>query len=176
VNVSLNDVLPRLAAARDQLARTEIRAPSEGVVVGLTVFTRGGVIQPGQKLMDIVPGEMPLTIEARVALGEGDDVRPGQEAMVRFDTLHERTLPALEGKVTRISADALTDEKTGTSFYTAEVNVPLSELKKVDDLRGSDALRAGMPVTVTIPVRKRTALQYAMEPLTSAFRRSFLES
>jgi HlyD family secretion protein len=176
VNVSLNDVLPRLAAARDQLARTEIRAPSEGVVVGLTVFTRGGVIQPGQKLMDIVPGEMPLTIEARVALGEGDDVRPGQEAMVRFDTLHERTLPALEGKVTRISADALTDEKTGTSFYTAEVNVPLTELKKVEDLRGSDALRAGMPVTVTIPVRKRTALQYAMEPLTSAFRRSFLES
>ncbi|QIK79489.1 HlyD family type I secretion periplasmic adaptor subunit [Sphingomonas piscis] len=176
VNVNLNDVLPKLAAARDQLARIEIRAPSEGTVVGLTVFTPGGVIQPGQKLMDIVPDQVPLTIEARLSLGDGDDVRPGHRAMVRFDTLHERSLPALQGKVTRVSADALTDEKSGTSFYTAEVNVPLDELKKVADLRGDDALRAGIPVSVTIPIRKRTALQYALEPLTSSFRRSFHEN
>lgn len=175
VNVNLNDVLPRLAAARDQLARIEIRAPAEGTVVGLTVFTPGGVIQPGQKLMDIVPEQVPLTIEARLSLADGDDVRPGQKAMVRFDTLHERSLPALEGEVTRVSADALTDEKTGTSFYTAQIDVPLGELKKVEDLRGNDALRAGMPVTTTIPIRKRTALQYALEPLTGSLRRSFTE-
>jgi len=176
VNVSLNDVLPRLAAARDQLARSEIRAPVAGTVVGLTVFTPGGVIQPGQKLMDIVPARAPLTIEAKVSLADGDDVRAGQKARVRFDTLHERSLPALNGRVTRISADALTDEATKTSFYTAEINVPEEELKKVEELRGSDALRAGLPVSVSIPIRPRTALQYAFEPLIESLRRSFHEN
>jgi len=174
VENSLSDVLPRLDAARDLLDRTEIRAPVSGSVVGLTVFTPGGVIEPGQKLMDIVPERVPLTIEARLATSDGDDVRRGQEAFVRFESLHERALPALKGKVTRMSADAFTDEKTGASFYTAEVTVPLSELKKIEDIRG-DVLRAGLPVVVEIPVRKRTALQYAFEPLTSSLQRAFHE-
>jgi HlyD family type I secretion membrane fusion protein len=175
VENSLNDVMPKLNAARDQLARTEIRAPVSGAVVGLTVFTPGGVIEPGQKLMDIVPERVPLTIEARLATSDGDDVRRGQEAFVRFESLHERALPALKGRVSRMSADAFTDEKTGASFYTAEVTVPLSELKKIEDLRGGDVLRAGLPVVVEIPVRKRTALQYAFEPLTSSLSRAFHE-
>jgi HlyD family secretion protein len=175
VEASLNDVMPRLSAARDQLNRTEIRSPATGTVVGLTVFTPGGVIEPGQKLMDIVPETAALTIESRVEITEGDDVRVGQKAFVRFDTLHERALPALAGKVTRMSADAFTDEKTGASYYTAEVAVPGSELKRIEKLRGSDVLRAGMPVSVQIPLRKRTALQYALEPLTASVRRSFNE-
>ena len=175
VEVSLNDVMPKLNAARDQLARTEIRAPASGTVVGLTVFTPGGVIAAGQKLMDVVPDRAPLTIEARVSPADGDDVRPGLEAFVRFDTLHERTLPALKGEVTRISADAFTDEKTGTSYYTAEIAVPLSELNKIEEVRGEDVLRAGIPVSIHIPTRKRTALQYAFEPLTASLRRAFTE-
>lgn len=175
VENSLNDVLPKLNAARDQLARTEIRAPVSGSIVGLTVFTPGGVIEPGQKLMDIVPERVPLTIEARLSTSDGDDVHRGQEAFLRFESLHERTLPALKGKVTRVSADAFTDDKTGASFYTAEVTVPLSELKKVEEVRGADVLRAGLPVVVEIPLRKRTALQYAFEPLTSSFARAFRE-
>ena len=175
VEAGLSDVLPKLNAARDQLARTEIRAPVTGIVVGLTVFTPGGVIEPGQKLMDIVPDKVPLTIEARVAPGDGDDVRPGQEAFVRFDALHERALPALKGTITRISADAFTDEKTGMSYYTADVNVPLSELDKIEEVRGRDVLRAGLPVSIEIPLRKRTALQYAFEPITASLRKSFRE-
>jgi HlyD family secretion protein len=85
-------------------------------------------------------------------------------------------LPALEGKVVRISADALTDEQTGISFYTAEVIIHPEEMNKLTDLRGSDVLRAGLPVTVTIPLRDRTALQYALEPLTGSLRRSFQEN
>jgi len=176
VEATLNDLLPRLFAVRDQLALTEIRAPTSGTVVGLSIFTPGGVIAAGQKLLDIVPDRALLTIEASVSNADGDDVRVGQEAFVRFDTLHERTLPALKGKVSRISADAFTDEKTGASYYTAEVAVPLSELKRIEDVRGNDVLRAGMPVLIHIPVRKRTALQYAFEPLTSAVRRSFNEN
>lgn len=175
VEASLNDVMPKLQAARDQLARTEIRAPASGTVVGLTIFTPGGVIEAGQKLMDIVPERAPLTIEAKLSVADGDDVNPGREARVSFDSLHERTLPALKGKVTRVSADAFTDEKTGASYYTAEIAVPLSELKKIEEVRGTDVLRAGLPVSVQIPLRKRTALQYAFEPLTASLRKSFRE-
>jgi HlyD family secretion protein len=175
VENSLNEVLPKLNAARDQLARTEIRSPVSGAVVGLTVFTPGGVIEPGQKLMDVVPERAPLTIEARLSAADGDDVRRGQQAFVRFEALHERALPALKGQVTRVSADAFTDEKTGASFYTAEVTVPLSELRKIEEIRGGNVLRAGLPVTVEIPIRKRTALQSAFEPLISSLNRAFRE-
>lgn len=175
VEASLNDVLPKLSAARDQLARIEIRAPVSGTVVGLTIFTPGGVIEPGQKLMDIVPDRAPLTIEAKLSVSDGDDVRVGQEAFVRFETLHERALPPLKGTVSRVSADAFTDEKTGTSYYTAEVSVPPSELEKIQEIRGRNVLRAGLPVSIEIPLRKRTALQYLLEPLTSSLERSFRE-
>ncbi|HEY8592799.1 MAG TPA: HlyD family type I secretion periplasmic adaptor subunit [Sphingomicrobium sp.] len=175
VEASLADVLPKLNAARDQLARTEIRAPVSGTVVGLTVFTPGGVIEPGQKLMDIVPERAALTIEAKLSTTDGDDVTVGKEAFVRFEALHERSLPALKGTVTRVSADAFTDEKTGMPYYTAEVSVPPSELEKINEIRGPDVLRAGLPVSVQIPLRKRTALQYAFEPLTGALERSFHE-
>jgi HlyD family secretion protein len=172
VEASLNDVLPKLSAARDQLARTEIRAPVSGTVVGLAVFTLGGVVEPGQKLMDIVPDRVPLTIEAKFSVADGDDLHVGQEAFARFEALHERSLPPLKGQITRVSADAFTDEKSGGSYYTAEVSVPNSELDKIHELRGRDVLRAGLPVTVQVLLRKRTALQYAFEPLTSALERS----
>lgn len=175
VEAGLNDVLPKLNAARDQLARIEIRSPATGQVVGLKVFTPGGVIAPGDRLMDIVPTRTPLMVEAMVSPGDGDDVHVGQKAFVRFDTLHERSLQALEGTVTRMSADAFVDEKSGMSYFTAEVSVPPAELERIDELRGNDALRAGLPVSITIPTRKRTALQYAFEPLTAAVRRSFHE-
>jgi HlyD family secretion protein len=176
VEASLNDVLPKLNAARDQLARTEIRAPATGTVVGLQVFTPGGVIAAGQKLMDIVPERTPMTVEAKVSPADADDLNPGQTAYVRFDTLHERTLRPLEGKVTRVSADSFTDERTGESFFTASVDIPLSELKQLKEVRGSGfELRAGMPVSIQIPVRKRTALQYMFEPITGALRKSLHE-
>ncbi len=175
VETALADARPKWAAARDQLARIDIRAPATGTVVGLTVFTRGGVISPGQKLLDIVPDKTPLTVEARLSVEDADDVRSNQPAFVRFATLHEASLAPLNGVVTRVSADALSDERTGESFYTAEISVPLSELGKIDALRGADTLRAGIPVSIEIPLRKRTALAYAFEPLTGAFRRSFNE-
>ncbi len=176
VETSLNEILPKLNAARDQLARTEIRSPATGTVVGLTVFTPGGVIAAGEKLMDVVPEKAGLSIEARISPADADDLRVGQEAFVRFDTLHERSLPNLTGIVTRFSADSFTDERTGESFFTADVAVPPSEIDKIAKVRGEDfELRAGMPVSIQIPLRKRTALQYALEPLTQALWGSFRE-
>lgn len=176
VEAALNDVMPKLNAARDQLARTEIRAPATGTVVGLQVFTPGGVVTPGQTLMDIVPERTPLTVEARISPADADDLNPGQTAFVRFDTLHERSLRPLEGTVTRVSADSFTDERTGESYFTASIDIPFSERELLREVRGRDfQLRAGMPVNVQIPLRERTALQYMFEPLTASLRKSFHE-
>jgi HlyD family secretion protein len=176
VEAAIGDVLPKLNAARDQLSRTEIRSPATGTVVGLQVFTPGGVIAAGQKLMDVVPERTPMMVEARVSPADADDLNPGQSSFVRFDTLHERTLRALEGKVTRVSADSFTDERTGEDFFTASIEIPLSELEEIRAVRGQDfELRAGMPVSVQIPLRRRTALQYMLEPLTASVRKSLHE-
>lgn len=176
VEFALSELLPKYNAAKDQLERTRIKAPASGTVVGLSIFTVDGVIAPGQRLMDIVPAKAILIIEARVAPEDADDLSVGQKAEVRFASLHERALPILSGKLTRLSADSFTDEKTGESFYTAEVTVPPSELRVIQDVRGDKfALRAGMPVQVLVPLKKRTALQYAFEPLTQSLWRSFRE-
>ncbi|MBB4099239.1 HlyD family type I secretion periplasmic adaptor subunit [Sphingomonas kyeonggiensis] len=176
VESRLGEMLPKWIAARDQLERTAIRAPATGAVVGLSIFTPGGVISPGQKLMDIVPEHAALRIQARIAPDDADDLAVGQKTLVRFSGLHERRLPSLEGRLTRLSADSFIDEKTGQSFFTGEVTVPRDQLGLIQAVRGSDfALRAGMPVEVLIPLRKRTALDYALEPLIGSFWSSFRE-
>lgn len=176
VEFSLNEVLPKYRAARDQLARLQIRAPATGTIVGLNVFTVGGVISAGQKLMDIVPDRAGLVIEARISPEDIDDLKVGQQAQIRFSSLHERDLPIMDGRITRLSADSFQDEKAGVSFYTAEVMVPPKELDRIRSVRGKDfSLKAGMPVQVLVPLRRRTALQYALEPLTQSLWLSFRE-
>jgi len=177
VVAGINDVMPKLSAAREQLARTEIRSPATGTVVGLSVFTAGGVVAAGQKLMDIVPDRTPLIIEAKISPNDADDIQVGQSAFVRFDALHERTLPPLTGHVTRLSADIFTDERTGEAFYTAEIRIPHSALEAIRAVRGPEfELRSGMPVSIQLPLRSRTALQYALEPLTDSMRDALHEN
>jgi len=176
VENSLGELLPKWAAARDQLARTAIRAPATGAVVGMSIFTPGGVIAPGQKLMDIVPEKVPLKIQARIAPNDADDLVIGQRTLIKFPGLHERTLPSLEGQLTRLSADSFADEKSGLNFFTGEITVPRDQLRLIEAVRGqSFALRAWMPVEVLIPLKKRTALDYALEPLIGSFWGSFRE-
>jgi HlyD family type I secretion membrane fusion protein len=162
----LSDVLPKLVAVREQLQRARVRAPVSGQVVGLSVFTIGGVVAPGQTLMEIVPDRRMLVIQAQVAPKDADDVYVGQEAQVRFVSVHDRNLPLLTGKVRTISADSFTDEKTGRSFFRAELEVTPEQLRRVGGTLGHGQLRPGLPVEVLLNVRKRTALQYILEPLT----------
>jgi HlyD family secretion protein len=176
VEFALGELIPKYRAATDQLERLRIRAPVSGNVIGLSVFTVGGVIAPGQTLMDIVPEKADLVVEAKVSLDDADDLRVGQQAQVRFLGLHERNMPIIFGQLTRLSADSLFDEKSGESFYTAEVRVPADQMANVRGVRGKDfELRAGAPVAVLIPLKKRTALQYAFEPLAETMWKSFRE-
>jgi HlyD family secretion protein len=176
VEFQLNDAEPKLRAAQDALAREQVRATASGTVVGLSVFTVGGVIAPGQKLMDIVPTNAGLVIEARLNPQDADDIHVGQEVEVKFPSLHDRTLPVLKGTLTKLSADSFVDDKTGQRYFTAEATVPeatLERLKLAEN--GQFRLRPGLPAQVLIPLRKRTALQYLTQPLTEAIWRSFRE-
>ncbi|HMI41507.1 MAG TPA: HlyD family type I secretion periplasmic adaptor subunit [Sphingomicrobium sp.] len=176
VEFALGELMPKYRAASDQLERLRIRAPVSGTVIGLNVFTVGGVIAAGQTLMDIVPDKADLVVGARVSIDDADDLRIGQQAQVRFQSLHERNIPIIFGQLTKLSADSLSDEKSGVSYYTAEVRVPHDQLAKLEMMRGKDfALRAGAPVAVLIPLKKRTALQYAFEPLTETMWKAFRE-
>jgi HlyD family secretion protein len=161
----LSEVVPRLVSARERLQHSLVRAPATGRVVGLSVFTVGGVVAPGQTLMEVVPQEKMLVVQTQVQPIDADDVFPGQVAQIRFASERDRSLPLLEGRVRTISADSFTDEETGRSYFRAEIAVPPSEMEQVRGLMGRGELRPGLPVEAVLAVRKRTALEYLIGPL-----------
>jgi HlyD family secretion protein len=168
----ISEVLPKLIATREQLEHSLVRAPATGQVVGLDVFTVGGVVAPGQKLMDIVPDGRELIIQAQLKPTDADDAYPGQKAQIRFLSIHNRSLPLFTGTVRTVSADSFTDEKTGRSYFRTEIIVPEAELNRVRSVMGNGELRPGLPIEAVLKVRRRTALQYLLEPLTGALWRS----
>lgn len=165
----LVELSPKIDAAKDVVERTLIRAPATGAVVGLDVFTEGGVIQPGAKLLDIVPSADPLMVEARLPLADVNEVSSGQRAEVRLTSINYVERPSLYGTISNVSADRLTDEKTGQGYYAIQVALDENDIK-----RSRIDLQAGMPVEVIVPTRPRTLLQYLIGPLrdeiTGAFR------
>ncbi|MGK9168558.1 HlyD family type I secretion periplasmic adaptor subunit [Inquilinus limosus] len=163
----------QLRASEDTLKRTVITAPVSGTVVGLRMKTRGGVIQQGEPILDIVPAEDDLLIDARVTPTDIDVVHPGLLAQVHLSAFRSRNLPQIEGKVRSVSADSLRDEKTGMSYYLARVEVDRESLAEL----GTDVqLVPGMPAEVLIVTGERTLMGYLLQPLRDVFRRSLRES
>jgi HlyD family secretion protein/epimerase transport system membrane fusion protein len=167
----LVDVSERLKAAEDILVRTDIRAPQAGVVMGLNVHTEAGVIAPGQRLLDIVPEDDTLVIEAQVAPNDIDVVYAGLPSQVRLTAFKQRNTPLLDGNLTRVSADSFTDERSGASYFLARVTIDAAELKKLDGRE----LYPGMGAEVMIKTGKRTTMDYILAPLTDSLRRAFRE-
>jgi HlyD family secretion protein len=134
------------------------------------------VVTPGQPILEIVPDNMPLVITAHFSPDDIDGVTAGKQAEVKFLSLHERDLPMLTGTIRTVSADSLRDETSGASYFTAEIVVPQSQLALLREVRGKDTgVRPGVPVQVTVTLRPRTALDYLLDPLIEATRRSFHE-
>lgn len=176
VDARLAELAPQLAGARERLELTRLRAPADGVVVGLTVHTVGGVVRPGERVMDVVPEGQDLIIEARVRPQDADDLEPGQTTEVRISAFGGRNLPIVHGEVRQVSADRFTDERNGEGYFLAQVVVPPDQLALLADAEnGGRRLRAGLPAEVVVPTRKRTALQYLLEPLNQAVWRSLRE-
>jgi len=163
------EVQPQYDTIALRVERAEVRAPVSGLVVGMSVFTEGGVVSPGQVLMEVVPEEEPLVIRARVDPSQADDVQIGMEAEVRLEIARSRENPILFGEVTGLSADRIVDERTGMPYFDAEVVVPPEEMQRLEEFIGREiTLRPGYPAQVIIPLRARTMMGYLAEPITGA--------
>jgi HlyD family secretion protein/epimerase transport system membrane fusion protein len=170
---ALSSIEEKLQAQKDVLERTVVIAPVAGTIVQSRFYTTGGVVGPGQPILDIVPAETELLIDARVRPVDIDSVAPGQSAQVHFLAFSQRRVRQIQGTVRSISADSLLDEHSGQSYFLARVEVSPEELEKL----GEDAkISPGMPAEVLIKTGERTALQYIVEPLVNSLRRSFRES
>jgi HlyD family type I secretion membrane fusion protein len=164
------DLEDRIRPSRDASERQKITAPIAGEVVGLRVFNAGSVIGPREVLLEIVPHEKRLIVEARIRPEDINHVRPGSEADVRLTAYQSRTTPLVPGSVTYVSGDRLVDQPTGHAYYIVHIDVPEKALGTAN-LR----LQAGMPAEVFIRTDSRTALDYLLAPVTSYLRRAMRE-
>lgn len=171
VQAELANILPRLQAAQATLALTDVVAPAAGTVLGLTQFTEGGVVGAGERILDIVPDDAEMIIEATIRPNDIAELNPGMTAEVKLTAYVQSTTPSVEGEIVRISADRLTTE-AGDAYYTADVRVdPASLARTARELR----LYPGMPAEVIIPTGDRTALDYLISPISSSMDRAFRE-
>jgi HlyD family secretion protein len=171
----IDELVQKEVAAKDQLARIELRSPQDGVVAALAVHTIGGVVAPGETLMQVVPDHDKLIIEARVAPQDIDQISAGQTAFVRMSAFNQRTTPELFGKVRTVSADLMRDPQPALgaeqAYYVARVELPDEEVARLRGLK----LVPGMPVEVHLQTDSRSALSYFLRPLADQFNRAFRE-
>jgi len=165
------ELVERSIAARDQLDRIEIRAPTSGTVNQLSIHTVGGVIKGGETIMEIVPDADDLQIEARVDPKDIDHVKTGQHAVVRLTAFNQRTTPQLKGSVNYVSADIGHDQQSNKTFYTVRIVLPEEEHRRLSGLQ----LVPGMTAEVFMQTGSRTMLSYLFEPITDQLRRAFVE-
>lgn len=170
-NDKIGEFVERKVTAEDQLRRIDIRAPQDGMVLQSTVHTVGGVITAGDAIMMIVPQSDDLSVEAKVNPQDIDKLQIGQKTVLRLSALNQRTTPELNGVVTRVSPDVTTDQRTGQSYYTIRVAMPLDEVARL----GEAKLIPGMPVEAFVQTGDRTMLSYLMKPLSDQLMRSFRE-
>lgn len=162
----------RIHAQRDDVERLVVRAPATGTVVDLAVHTEGGVIKPGERILDIVPQADALIVEAQVAPQHIDRLHAGLAADVHFDAYSSRVeQPSITGRVDSVSADALSDQRTGTLYYKLRVSVPASEAAKL----GAMQLQPGMQATVMVKTGERSLIVYLLRPLLRRFKTALVE-
>ncbi|WMY76548.1 HlyD family type I secretion periplasmic adaptor subunit [Buttiauxella selenatireducens] len=160
-----------LVSTRHELDNTEIRSPIDGIVLDVKVSTVGGVIQPGEHLMDIIAARQPLQIDAKIPVHAIDKLVPGLTVDVLFPALNHALLPSVPARVLTISADRLIDEVTQQPYYLAEVQVSAEGVHLLGDYK----IKAGMPASVTIKTGERTFLSYLFKPLIARLELAFKE-
>ncbi len=171
IDSKIGEYVERKITAEDQLKRTDLRAPQDGVVFQSTVNTVGGVIAAGDTVMLIVPAADNLLVEAKVEPKDIDQVQFGQPVVLRFSAFNTRTTPELNGKVVRIAADTTVDQRTGQSYYLVRIAMTAEQIKRLGDVK----LSPGMPVEAFIQTGDRTMISYLVKPLRDQLMRSFRE-
>ncbi|MGC2081685.1 MAG: HlyD family type I secretion periplasmic adaptor subunit [Xanthobacteraceae bacterium] len=171
IDSKIGEFVERKVTAEDQLKRTDIRAPQDGIVFQSTANTVGGVITAGDPIMLIVPESDNLMVEVKVDPKDIDQVQFGQPVVLRFTSFNVRTTPELNGTVSRIAADTTTDQRTGQSYYLVRISMTADEIKRLGDVK----LTPGMPVEAFIETGERTMLSYLVKPLRDQLMRAFRE-
>lgn len=159
------------AGADDSFERSVLRAPQSGVVDKLAIRTIGGVIAPGQPILEIVPDRDRLVVDANLSIADVDQVAIGQKATLRFSAFSARTTPEITGSVTFVSANRTVEEQTGAAYFKVRIAIPPAQLRKLGNLK----LKPGMPVETFIQTGNRTMLNYLTKPLSDQLMRAFRE-
>lgn len=172
VETEVSDFREQLTTASDQLRRIDVIAPVTGKVHNMTVTTIGGVVAPGQEIMQIIPADDRLIIEAQVDPADIDQVYPGQKTTVRLSAFNMRTTPEMNGLVIQASADRIIDQVTGMPYYSVKVEIPPEELARLPE---NLTLLPGMPAESFMQTDSRTVLSYILKPATDAMNHTFRE-
>lgn len=177
LRVERKELQTRQALLRSRIARLDVRAPTDGIVLGLTVNGRGDVVRPGETMMHIVPDASSLVVIAEVSPRDVDQIYAGQEAVILFPAFPLRATPQRAGRVLRVSADAITDSRSGASWFEAELDIePAAGAGTPAAARAGDLpLVPGMPAEVQIQTGSRSIASYLIQPLTDFFGRSLRE-
>ena len=173
VQAELNAIEEKLLASKDILNRTVIAAPVSGTIVNLKFKTESGVIQPGVAIMDIVPAEEKLLIDARISPMDIDIVRAGLKAQVLLSAITSRSAPRIDGFVRSVSADRVVDEKSMQAYFLARIEVSRAELGR---LGTKIELVPGMPADVLIVTGERTMANYLLQPFLDAIWKTLREA
>ncbi|OWV80241.1 hemolysin secretion protein D [Rhizobium sp. R634] len=171
VEAQIAEYEERRGTALDQLRRLDITAPLSGRVHELAIHTINGVINPGETLMLVVPENEDLTVQAKVATRDIDQVHVGQSVDVRFSAFDQRTTPDVQGEITSIAPDIVKDERTGISYYPLRVKPRADSIAKLKSIK----LYPGMPAEVFIKIADRTVISYLTKPLTDQMQHVFRE-
>jgi len=169
--LALNDVTQRIRASEDVLNRREVKAPQDGIVANIQIRTPGGVISPAEPIMDIIPENEPLLIEAMINRQDIDSVHVGSKAQIKLTAYSQRRLEPLDGEVRYVAADQTVDEKRDSSYYIVRAAINPDALAKRDDIE----IRPGMPADILILKSPRRAIDYLIDPITESMSRAFRE-
>ncbi|WP_170789833.1 HlyD family type I secretion periplasmic adaptor subunit [Ruegeria lacuscaerulensis] len=171
VEAQLDLVRPQFAGTLARLNRTQVLAPTSGRVVNLAVSTTGGVIRPGEPIMDIVPADQALIVEAHVKTGDIDKLHIGQTTRIRLSAFAQADVPEANGQIFDISADALEDDRTGEAYYKARVKLDADQPQAIAALD----LVPGMPADLFVNTGERAVFTYLSQPISDRLAKTFIE-
>lgn len=169
--LELNGVIEQIEAAQDVLKRVEVRSPQDGIVTNIQMRTPGGVVSPGQAIMDIVPENEPLIVEARVGPRDIDSVHMGADVQIRLTAYNHRSVAPLRGEVNYVAADQVVDPQSQAAYFVVRAQLKPDALKSAPEVR----LTAGMPAELLILNKSRKAIDYLIAPISESFNRAFRE-
>jgi len=172
VNIHISDLTEQLISAKDILKRTVIKAPISGVVMNIKYHTLGAVVQPAANILNIVPQDDQIIVEAKVKPDDIDSVHKGLIAMVQLTAFNAKKVPKLAGTVRSVSADALMDEATGMHYFLARIQLDQGDISR---LKTTLTLNPGMPAQVFVMTGSRTLLNYLLSPIIDATYKAFRE-